>query len=775
MIDQQVLERHGLKPDEYERIVAFMGREPNLTELGIFSVMWSEHCSYKSSRVHLRTLPTEGPQVLQGPGENAGAVDIGDGLAAVFKIESHNHPSFIEPYQGAATGVGGIIRDIFTMGARPIALLNSLRFGSLDVPATRRLLEGVVAGIAGYGNSIGIPTVGGEIVFEPLYAGNPLVNVFCLGIAKASDIIKGVASGTGNSVYYVGAKTGRDGIHGATMASAEFDEKSAEKRPAVQVGDPFMEKLLLEACLEVMQTDALVGIQDMGAAGLTCSTTEMGSRGGAGVEIDVSLVPQRETGMTPYEIMLSESQERMLLVVKRGREAEVERIFDKWDLHAVHIGEVTTDGMLRVKESGSVVAEIPNRALTDEAPVYHRPMEEPAYLRDVQQLDLDVLGSPERLALRSEGALGSPERLALHSEGARGFQPSDQNSVLLALLGSPTIASKKWIYRQYDHMVRTNTINMPGFGAGVVRIKGTDRALAMSVDGNGRYCYLDPYRGAMLAVAEAARNVACAGAKPLGATNCLNFGNPERPAIMWQFARAVEGIGAACRALGVPITGGNVSLYNETDGNAIYPTPTIGVVGLLEHADRVVSRQFKESGDLILLLGDPGAGELGGSEYLKTAHGLVRGVPPALELVAERALQSLLVTLAGERLMRSAHDCSDGGIAVALAECCFDTAGIGAELSLDAVTVARNPQVNAAAALFGESASRAIVSIAPDVVTEVLQRAAAAGVPARVLGETGGNRLRISVGGAVAVDESLDVAERVWSTAIDQYFAKRVA
>jgi phosphoribosylformylglycinamidine synthase len=775
MIDQQVLERHGLKPDEYERIVAFMGREPNLTELGIFSVMWSEHCSYKSSRVHLRTLPTEGPQVLQGPGENAGAVDIGDGLAAVFKIESHNHPSFIEPYQGAATGVGGIIRDIFTMGARPIALLNSLRFGSLDVPATRRLLEGVVAGIAGYGNSIGIPTVGGEIVFEPLYAGNPLVNVFCLGIAKASDIIKGVASGTGNSVYYVGAKTGRDGIHGATMASAEFDEKSAEKRPAVQVGDPFMEKLLLEACLEVMQTDALVGIQDMGAAGLTCSTTEMGSRGGAGVEIDVSLVPQRETGMTPYEIMLSESQERMLLVVKRGREAEVERIFDKWDLHAVHIGEVTTDGMLRVKESGSVVAEIPNRALTDEAPVYHRPMEEPAYLRDVQQLDLDVLGSPERLALHSEGALGSPERLALHSEGARGFQPSDQNSVLLALLGSPTIASKKWVYRQYDHMVRTNTINMPGFGAGVVRIKGTDRALAMSVDGNGRYCYLDPYRGAMLAVAEAARNVACAGAKPLGATNCLNFGNPERPAIMWQFARAVEGIGAACRALGVPITGGNVSLYNETDGNAIYPTPTIAVVGLLEHADRVVSRQFKESGDLILLLGDPGAGELGGSEYLKTAHGLVRGVPPALELVAERALQSLLVTLAGERLMRSAHDCSDGGIAVALAECCFDTAGIGAELSLDAVTVARNPQVNAAAALFGESASRAIVSIAPDVVTEVLQRAAAAGVPARVLGETGGNRLRISVGGAVAIDESLDTAERVWSTAIDQYFAKRVA
>jgi phosphoribosylformylglycinamidine (FGAM) synthase-like enzyme len=775
MINPQVLEQHGLKPDEYQRIVAFMGREPNLTELGIFSVMWSEHCSYKSSRVHLRTLPTDGPQVLQGPGENAGAIDIGDGLAAVFKIESHNHPSFIEPYQGAATGVGGIIRDIFTMGARPIALLNSLRFGSLETPSTRRLLEGVVAGIAGYGNSIGIPTVGGEIVFEPSYAGNPLVNVFCLGIAKASDIIKGVASGAGNAVYYVGAKTGRDGIHGATMASAEFDEKSAEKRPAVQVGDPFMEKLLLEACLEVMQTDALVGIQDMGAAGLTCSTTEMGSRGGAGVEIDVSLVPQRESGMTPYEIMLSESQERMLLVVKRGREAEVERIFDKWDLHAVHIGEVTTDGMLRVKERGLVVAEIPNRALTDEAPVYQRPMEEPAYLRDVQQLDLDAIGSPERLALHTQGTLAAHETLAVHAQGARALQASDQNEVLLALLGSPTIASKKWIYRQYDHMVRTNTINMPGYGAGVVRIKGTDRALAMSVDGNGRYCYLDPYRGAMLAVAEAARTVACAGARPLGATNCLNFGNPERPAIMWQFARAVEGIGAACRALGVPITGGNVSLYNETDGNAIYPTPTIGVVGLLEHADRVVSRQFKESGDLILLLGRSGTGELGGSEYLKTLHGVVHGVPPALDLGAERALQDLLVTLAAGRLVRSAHDCSDGGIAVAIAECCFDSGGIGAESSFDAVNVARDPQVNVAAALFGESASRALVSIAADAVTEVLARAAAAGVPARVIGETGGNRLRISVGGAVAIDESLDAAERVWSAAIDQYFAKRVA
>ena len=753
MIDPKVLERHGLKPDEYDRIVQFLGREPNLTELGIFSVMWSEHCSYKSSRVHLKTLPTGGPQVLQGPGENAGAVDVGEGLAAVFKIESHNHPSFIEPYQGAATGVGGIIRDIFTMGARPIALLNSLRFGSLDAPGTRRLLEGVVAGIAGYGNSIGIPTVGGEIAFEPSYAGNPLVNVFCLGIAKASDIIKGVASGVGNAVYYVGAKTGRDGIHGATMASAEFDEKSAEKRPAVQVGDPFMEKLLLEACLEVMRTDALVGIQDMGAAGLTCSTTEMGSRGGAGVEIDVSLVPQRETGMTPYEIMLSESQERMLLVVKRGREAEVERIFDKWDLHAVHIGSVTDDGLLRVKDRGAVVAEIPNRALTDQAPVYHRPMAPPAYLAEVQQLDLDMLPPPREAGQ----ALSGPA-----------------NDALMSLLGSPTIGSKRWVFRQYDHMVRTNTLNIPGLGAGVVRIKGTNRALALSVDGNGRYCYLDPYRGAMLAVAEAARNVACAGARPLGATNCLNFGNPERPAIMWQFARAVEGIGAACRALGVPITGGNVSLYNETDGRAIYPTPVIGVVGLLEHADRFVCRRVQGPGDVVILFGE-GRGELGGTEYLKLAYDVVRGLPPELELDAERALQTLVVALAEGRLLRSAHDCADGGIAVTLAECCFDTGGVGIEASLDEVKVGRDAALNRAAALFGESASRVVVSVAPDRVEDVVSRAAASGVPARIIGRTGGTALRVEVAGKTAIDVTVEEAERVWSTAIDKYFVKRVA
>jgi phosphoribosylformylglycinamidine synthase II len=744
MIDSKVIE-HGLTLDEYERIVARLGREPNLTELGIFSVMWSEHCSYKSSKVHLRTLPTRGPQVLQGPGENAGAVDIGDGLAAVFKIESHNHPSFIEPYQGAATGVGGIIRDIFTMGARPIALLNSLRFGSLDSPGTTRLLAGVVAGIAGYGNSIGIPTVGGEIAFDSSYAGNPLVNVFCLGIARHADIIKGVASGAGNPVFYVGAKTGRDGIHGATMASAEFDEKSAEKRPAVQVGDPFMEKLLLEACLEVMQTGALVGIQDMGAAGLTCSTTEMGSRGGAGVDIDVSLVPQRETGMTPYEIMLSESQERMLLVAKRGREAEVERIFEKWDLHAVRIGEVTSDGLLRVRNKGQVVAEIPNAALTDEAPVYNRSFNEPEYIREVQALDLDSLG-----------------------------QPNGQNSALLALLASPTIASKHWVYRQYDHMVRTNTINFPGLGAGVVRIKGTDRALAMSLDGNGRYCYLDPHLGAMLAVAEAARNVACSGARPIGATNCLNFGNPERPGIMWQFARAVAGIGEACRALDVPITGGNVSLYNETDGKAIYPTPTIGVVGLLEHADRVLTRCFRESGDAVVLLGESKS-ELGASEYLKVMYHIVKGQPPQIDLDKERDLQRLVVLLADERLIRSAHDCSDGGLAITVAESSFDTGGVGADISIAGVNVTSDRELNDAAALFGESASRIVVSAAPDCLTSVLERAAAANVAARVIGQTGGNRLRVAIDGRVVLDLAVDEAQRTWSGAIEAHFARRVA
>jgi len=734
--DPALLERHGLTLDEYGRIVGALGREPTLTELGIFSVMWSEHCSYKSSRVHLRTLPTTGPRVLQGPGENAGAVDIGDGLAAVFKIESHNHPSFIEPYQGAATGVGGIIRDIFTMGARPIALLNSLRFGPLENPLVRRTFSGVVAGIAGYGNSIGIPTVGGEVAFDESYTGNPLVNVFCLGIARASDIIKGVASGAGNAVYYVGAKTGRDGIHGATMASAEFDETSAEKRPAVQVGDPFMEKLLLEACLEVMQTDALVGIQDMGAAGLTCSTCEMGSRGGAGIEIDVSLVPQRESGMTPYEIMLSESQERMLMVVKRGREPEVERIFEKWDLHAVRVGEVTTDGLLRVRHHGDVVAEIPNVALTDGAPVYRRPMTEPAYLGEARHVSFATLGTP-----------GAP------------------NEVLRRVLASPTVASKRWVYRQYDHMVRTNTLVLPGMGVAVVRVKDTPGALAMSVDGNGRFVYLDPQAGAQLAVAEAARNVACAGAVPIGATNCLNFGNPERPEIMWQFAKAVEGMAHACRVLGIPITGGNVSLYNETDGRAVLPTPVLGVVGLIEDASRVVRRAFRTEGDVIVLLGES-RGELGGSEYLSVIHGAIRGVPPVLDLDREASLQRVLIDGASAGMIRSAHDCSEGGLAVTLVECCIDVP-VGAEI--DVPSASSPPEgFEDIATLFGESASRAIVSVSPDRETDLLALAGRAQVPARRLGVVGGSRVRVSIDGRGVLDESLSDVAHVWSTAIER-------
>jgi phosphoribosylformylglycinamidine synthase II len=739
--DHALLERHGLTTDEYDRIVRALGRPPSLTEVGIFSVMWSEHCSYKSSRIHLKKLPTRGSRVLQGPGENAGAVDIGDGLAAVFKIESHNHPSFIEPYQGAATGVGGIIRDIFTMGARPIALMNSLRFGSLDGPdgaRTRRIVEGVVAGIAGYGNSIGIPTIGGEIAFEEPYSGNPLVNVLCLGIARADALVKGRASGVGNPVYYVGAKTGRDGIHGATMASAEFDEKSAEKRPAVQVGDPFMEKLLLEACLELMATDALVGVQDMGAAGLTCSTCEMGARGGAGVEIDVRHVPQRETGMTPYEIMLSESQERMLLAVKKGREADVERIFDKWDLHASHIGHVTDDGLMRVKDHGTVVAEIPNTALVDDAPLYDRPTAKPVYVDELHRFDVASL--PVIDPLQS----------------------------LRLLLASPTIANKRWVYRQYDHMVRTNTIVLAGMGAGVVRVKDTTRALAISVDGNGRYCYLDPRLGAMLAVAEAARNVACAGAVPIGATNCLNFGNPQRPEIMWQLVEAIEGIAEACRVLDTPITGGNVSLYNETDGQAIYPTPVIGVVGLIEDASAVIARTFKDEGDAVVLLGE-GAGELGGTEYLKIAHGTVAGRPPRLNLLREKALLALLADAVSSRLLQSAHDCSDGGIAVTLAECSFDTGGIGATIDL-VPDSSRDDAV-----LFGESASRVFVSVKQGSTQALLRLAATHGVPARVIGSTGGSRLNVSIDGRVAIDIAVQEAEETWATAFERYFARRAA
>ena len=741
VIDQAVLERHGITADEYERILQLLGREPNLLELGLFSVMWSEHCSYKSSRVHLKTLPTTGPRVVQGPGENAGAVDIGDGMCAVFKIESHNHPSFIEPYQGAATGVGGIIRDIFTMGARPVALLNALRFGSLDTPLARRIFEGVVAGIGGYGNSIGIPTIAGEIYFDSRYAGNPLVNVLCLGLARRDDIIKGAAKGEGNPVFYVGAKTGRDGIHGATMASAEFDEKSAEKRPAVQVGDPFMEKLLMEACLEVMRTGAVVGIQDMGAAGLTCATSEMSSRGGTGMDVEVTRVPQRESGMVPYEIMLSESQERMLLVVDKGREREVEQVFEKWDLHAEQIGTVTATGRVRLFERGTLVADVPTRALTDEGPVYRRPTREPEWQRRIQSLDFTRLGAPV--------------------DPARAFT---------ALIASPVIASKRWAYRQYDHTFGTNTIATPGASAGVVRVKGTARALAVSVDCNGRFCYLDPYQGARLAVAESSRNVACAGGEPIGATNNLNFGNPERPEIMWQLAEAVRGIGDACRALDIPVTGGNVSLYNETEGEAIYPTPVLGVVGLIEDAAHVSTRLFRSAGAAVILLGDS-KGELGGSEYLAALHGLVAGPAPELDLAREKALQQLVVRLIRDNIIESAHDCAEGGLAATLAECAFDTS-VG--VTVDLRSCGEVPAAFAAqATLFGESASRVVVSARPEQLDRLRELAAEYGVPVHHLGTTGGEHLTFKVDGTVVVEMQLKEAEAVWATAIEKTMGSR--
>ncbi|HXB54930.1 MAG TPA: phosphoribosylformylglycinamidine synthase subunit PurL [Vicinamibacteria bacterium] len=712
-ISSAVLAEHNLTAGEYERIVKALGRDPNRTELGLFSVMWSEHCSYKSSKIHLRTLPTKGPRVLQGPGENAGVVDLGDGLAAVFKIESHNHPSFIEPYQGAATGVGGILRDIFTMGARPIAILNSLRFGPPEETKSRRLLSGVVSGIGGYGNAFGCPTVGGEVVFEECYRQNPLVNAFCLGIVKSTAIFRGRAEGVGNTVFYVGAKTGRDGIHGATMASAEFSQGSEERRPTVQVGDPFLEKVLLEACLEALETGAVVGIQDMGAAGLTCSTSEMGARAGTGVEIDIEKVPKRETGMSAYEVMLSESQERMLLVAEKGREAEIIRIFEKWDLHAEAIGRVTADQRLRVFAGGVLEADVPNRALTDDAPLYERPFVEPV--------------NPAA----SEDVLALPP-------------PPDLGEALLRLLASPSIASKRWVYRQYDSTVRTNTMVGPGSDAAVVRIKGTTKALALKVDGNGRYCWLDARAGARLAVAEACRNVVAAGATPIGATNCLNFGNPEKPEIMGQLVAAIAGLGEACRALGVPITGGNVSLYNETEGQGIYPTPVLGVVGLLEDADKALTSWFKREGDAVFLLGDTRE-DLGGSEFLKVVHGKVAGPPPGLDLEEEKRLQALVVEAAGAGLLLSAHDPSDGGLAVALAECAFarEEPGLGGRFDLPGRL---RPDV----LLFSESPSRMIVTTRD----EARLRAAAFRhrVPCVGLGTVGGDRLVLLSGTRVFVD-----------------------
>jgi phosphoribosylformylglycinamidine synthase II len=691
-VTPELVRSHGLNETEYKQIEQILGRAPNYLELGIFSVMWSEHCSYKSSRVHLRNFPTEGPRVVQGPGENAGVIDIGDGWVAAFKMESHNHPSFIEPYQGAATGVGGILRDIFTMGARPIACLDSLRFGQLDAPRMKYLVDGVVRGISGYGNCIGIPTVGGETSFHPTYNGNILVNVFALGVTKREKIFKGTASGVGNPVIYVGSKTGRDGIHGATMASAEFDEASEEKRPTVQVGDPFTEKLLIEACLEIMDTDAIVGIQDMGAAGLTSSSFEMAGRAGTGIRMYLDRVPVRESGMTPYEIMLSESQERMLIVAKRGREADVIRIFEKWDLNAAVIGEVTDDGYVRLYWHGEEAGAIPVDPISTEAPVYRRPMSKPSRVL------------PEKVAR---------ERV---TEG-------DFTRDLQRLIASPNLCSKRWIYEQYDTTVRTNTIARPEQrDAAIVRVKGTGRALAMTSDVNPVYCFLDPYEGGKQAVAEAARNIAASGARPVAITDCLNFGSPERPEIMWQFAECIRGISDACRALETPVVSGNVSFYNETEGRAVVPTPTVGMVGILEREDIGTGLHFPEAGLDVILLGET-RDELGGSEYWTGDDAL----PPRVDLEREKALVELLISLHENRLVRSAHDISNGGLAVALAECSMR--GIGCHVRLTPTE-----ELDAIALLFSETQGRAIV--ATDQSAEVLVRAKAHGVPAAVIGRT---------------------------------------
>ncbi|MED4553346.1 phosphoribosylformylglycinamidine synthase subunit PurL [Lysinibacillus capsici] len=670
--DEKLYAGMGMSDEEFAMVEGILGRLPNWTETGLFSVMWSEHCSYKNSKPVLRKFPTKGPQVLQGPGEGAGIVDIGDEQAVVFKMESHNHPSAIEPYQGAATGVGGIIRDVFSMGARPIAMLNSLRFGELKSARGKYLFEEVVAGIAGYGNCIGIPTVGGEIQFDPCYEGNPLVNAMCVGLIDHKDIQRGIAAGVGNTVMYVGAKTGRDGIHGATFASEELTEESENQRPAVQVGDPFMEKLLLEACLEVVKSDALVGIQDMGAAGLTSSSAEMASKAGSGVEMNLDLVPQRETGMSAYEMMLSESQERMLLVVKKGREDEIKAIFDKYDLDAVAIGRVTDDKMLRLLHKGQVVAEVPADALAEDAPVYHKPSAEPAYYAQFQAIE------------NTEPAV------------------TDYKETLIALLKAPTIASKEWVYDQYDYQVRTSTVVKPGSDAAVIRVRGTNKGLAMTTDCNSRYIYLDPEVGGAIAVAEAARNIVATGGTPLAITDCLNFGNPEKPEIFWQIEKSADGISAACTALNAPVIGGNVSLYNERSGEAVYPTPTIGMVGLIEDLAHVTTQDVKAAGDLVFVIGETKT-EFGGSELQKLLNnGVISGKAPAIDLEVEATRQQALLKAIKAGLVQSAHDVAEGGLAVAIAETTFGAKGLGVDVTLTG---------SATTALFSESQSRFVVTV----------------------------------------------------------------
>ena len=724
----------GLTAEEYDRILSRLGREPTYAELGLFSALWSEHCAYKHSRVFLSRLPQSGSHVLQGPGENAGAIDIGDGWAVVFKIESHNHPSFIEPFQGAATGVGGILRDIFTMGARPIAILDSLRFGEPDDPKTRELVNGVVSGISWYGNCFGCPTVGGEIAFAPDYAGNPLVNVMCVGLVRADQIFRARAEGPGNPVFYVGNKTGRDGIHGATMASATFDEHAEERRPTVQVGDPFTEKLLLEACLEVMRTGAVVGIQDMGAAGLACCTSEMPARSGTGMDVELSRVPQRETGMTPYEILLSESQERMLLVAARGREEEVRRVFSKWELDAVEIGRVTEGGELTARLNGEVVARVPVELLA-EAPKYRKPTAEPAWL--AERRGFDPLSLPE---------------------------PDDYGAALVHLLAAPTIASKEWAFRQYDQQVGINTLILPGSDAAVLRVKGTRRALAVSTDGNGRQVFLDPRQGAAMAVCEAARNVSCSGGAPRGVTDCLNFGSPERPEILWQFAEAIEGIAMACRALELPVVGGNVSFYNETSGRAVLPTPVIGVVGVLDESGRRATQWFKGAGHRVALLG-PDRVSLGGSEYLWARERKLAGALAPLDLETERRVQWAVRAAVSAGLVTAAHDCSEGGVAVALAEGCVTGRElVGCEAGLP--TGAR-----ADLALFGEGPSRVIVTVEAARAREFEGLMAESAIPWRWIGTTGGERLAIRVGTRTLVDVDTAQLEEAWRTGFERHVA----
>jgi phosphoribosylformylglycinamidine synthase subunit PurL len=734
-ITPELITEHKLSAEEHRLIVEAVGREVTYTELGVFSALWSEHCGYKNSRPLLRQLPTKAPWVLQGPGENAGVIEIGDGYAIAFKIESHNHPSAVEPYEGAATGVGGILRDVFTMGARPIAVLDSLRFGSLTRPRVRYLFAGVVKGIGDYGNAVGIPNIGGEVYFDDAYEGNPLVNAMAIGLMKVDELIRGEASGVGNPIMAVGARTGRDGIHGATFASDELTAESESNRPQVQVGDPFTEKLLLEASLELIRSGHIVGIQDMGAAGLASSSTEMAARSGTGVDIDTALVPVREAGMTPYEILLSESQERMLVVAKAGHEADVIRILEKWELEAAVIGHVTDDGLYRVRENGVIVCELPGEPLVNECPTYTRQGVESEEIRKLR-------------AWTPEGLDTS------HSERHAG-------KVLLRLLASPNIASRRWIYNQYDTTVRTNTVYAPGGDAGVLRIRGTNRGIAATVDCNGRYVYLNPRRGAMIAVAEAARNVVCVGARPRAITNNLNFGNPLKPDVYYQLREAVLGMGEACAAFETPVTGGNVSLYNESPTGAIYPTPTVGMIGVLDNVEHFLSMAFKAAGDVIILFGR-NTDELGGSEYLKVIHGLVAGDAPHVSLEGERRLHDLVLSLNEQRMLKSAHDTAEGGLAVALAECAM--AGDdrwGAEIEL-------HDDLPAAAVLFGEAQGRIIVSCRPEHADAIVSEAGNGGVPATVIGRVGerDGTFVIRTPGEAGIALPVASLHEVWSTAI---------